>query len=124
MSNYESANVRNTMSQTSLGSAAVAWIIGGVGTCCLTFIPFVSWASLCTGGLFLIGNIVSAVTGYMARQQIQKEGGSKQDEQWANIGMILGIVGAVLGIGLVCFAFGLTLFSFSEINSGLVTPVP
>jgi hypothetical protein len=48
--------------------------------------------------------------------------------------MILGIVGTILGIGLVCLSVasiaGLALLGpdignvFSEINSGLVTPVP
>ena len=135
MSNYESAHVaRNQMSTVSLGAAAVAWIVGGIGTCCLSILPIIPFGSLCTGGIFLIGNIVALVAGYMGRQQIQKEGGSKQDEQWAKIGMILGIVGTILGIGLVCLSVftiaGLTLLGpdignvFSEINSGLGTPVP
>jgi hypothetical protein len=85
----------------------------------------------------LIGNIVVAVTGFMARRQIKEEGGSKEDEQWANVGMILGVIGTFLGIGLICLLVlslagfaGLTLLSpevgnvFSEINRELTTPVP
>ena len=135
MSNYQSAHTsRNTMAQTSIGAAAVAWILGGIGTCCLTFVPFIGIASYCTGAIFLIGNVVAGVTGFMGRRQIQEEGGSKEDEQWASIGMILGIIGAVLGLAWLCFAvFGvlsLTLLGpnignvFSEINNGLTTPVP
>jgi hypothetical protein len=70
----------------------------------------------------------------LARRQIQEVGGSKEDEQWANFGMILGIIGTILGLGLVCLAifsvFSLALLGpniggvFSEINRGLITPVP
>jgi hypothetical protein len=134
MSQYQSAHPsRNTMAQTSLGSAAVAWIVGGLGTCCLTFIPFISIASFCTGALFLLGNGLALVTGFLGRRQIKEEGGSKEDEQWATIGMILGGVGSVFGVGFLC----LTLFGslallgpqigdvFSEINRGLeATPIP
>lgn len=134
MSNLQSAHTeRNTMATTSIGSAAVAWLVGGIGTCCMLVLP-IPFGTLCTGGIFLIGNIVALVTGYMGRQQIQQEGGSVQDEQWANIGMILGIVGTIVGLGLVCLSVasiaGLALLGpglgdvFSEINSGLVTPVP
>jgi uncharacterized membrane protein YfcA len=101
----------------------------------LFFIPFLNVATYCTGPVFLIGNIVAAVTGYMARREIQEKGGSKEDEQWAMIGMVLGIIGTILGIGLVCLSvfsiFGLALLGpeignvFSEINRGLeLTPVP
>lgn len=128
MSNYQSANpTRNRMAVTSIGAAAVAWILGGIGSCCLFIIPF---AIYCTGPVFLIGNIVAAVSGFMARRQVQEEGGSKQDEQWATVGLILGIIGTVLGIGALCLFLGLLLFSpnigdvFSEINRGLTTPVP
>lgn len=135
MSAYQSAHVkRNSMAQTSIGAAAVGWLLGGIGTCCLFFIPFLSVATYCTGPIFLIGNVVAAVTGFMARRQIQELGGSKEDEQWANVGMILGIIGTILGIGLVCLLFfsivGLSLLGpdigevFSEINRGLTTPVP
>jgi purine-cytosine permease-like protein len=122
------------MSVTSIGAAAVGWLLGGIGTCCLFFIPFLSVGTYCTGPIFLIGNLVAAVTGYMARKQIKETGGSKEDEQWATIGMILGIIGSILGIGLVCLAVssiaGLALLGpgigdvFSEINRGLTTPVP
>jgi len=136
MSTYQSAHVsRNSMAKTSIGAAAVAWLLGGIGTCCLFFIPFLNVATYCTGPVFLIGNIVAAVTGYMARREIQEKGGSKEDEQWAMIGMVLGIIGTILGIGLVCLSvfsiFGLALLGpeignvFSEINRGLeLTPVP
>jgi hypothetical protein len=135
MSSYQSAHVtRNNKAVTSLGAAAVGWLLGGVGTCCLFFIPFISTATYCTGPIFLIANIVAAVTGYMARKQIREEGGSKQDEQWATIGLVLGIIGTVLGIGLVCLLLtsilSLSLLGpdignvFSEINRGLITPVP
>jgi uncharacterized protein YqgC (DUF456 family) len=78
---------------------------------------------------------VAAVAGYMGRKQVQEQGGSKEDEQWATIGMILGLIGSVLGIGLVCLAVfsiaGLALLGpdiggvFSEINRGLgATPIP
>ncbi|MFZ0544263.1 MAG: hypothetical protein WAM60_02410 [Candidatus Promineifilaceae bacterium] len=134
MSNYQSAHVsRNSMAMTSIGSAAVGWLLGGLGSCCLFFVlPF---GAACTGGIFLIANIVAAVTGFMARRQIQESGGSKQDEQWAMIGMILGIIGTILGIGFVCLIvssiFGLSLLGpdignvFSQINQDLaLTPVP
>ncbi len=135
MRSYQSAHTsRNTMAQTSIGSAAVAWLLGGLGTCCLTFIPFINIASYCTGAIFLIGNVVAAVSGFMGRRQIQEEGGSKEDEQWANIGMIVGMIGTILGLGFVCLAvfsiLGLTLLGpnvgnvFSEINNGLTTPGP
>jgi 4-hydroxybenzoate polyprenyltransferase len=125
------------MAKTSIGAAAVAWLLGGIGTCCLFFLPILSLGTYCTGPIFLIGNIVAAVTGFMARRQIKEEGGSKEDEQWANVGMILGVIGTFLGIGLICLLVlslagfaGLTLLSpevgnvFSEINRELTTPVP
>ena len=138
MSTYQSAHVtRNRMATTSLGAAAVAWLLGGIGTCCLWFIPFINVLAYCTGPLFLIGNIVAAVTGYMGRREIKEKGGSKEDEQWATIGMILGIVGSIIGIGMICLVVlgilgitGLSLLgpeigdTFSEINRGLGTPVP
>ena len=135
MSAYPSATKsRNNMAVTSIGSAAVAWLVGGIGTCCLSIIPFISVLTLCTGPLFLIGNIVAIVTGYMGRQQVREQGGSKEDEQWATIGLVLGVIGTVLGLGAICFFFfsvsGLALFGpqignvFSEINQGLGTPQP
>lgn len=130
MSTYQSAHVsRNNMAQISVGAAAVGWLLGGIGSCCVFF--FVPFGIYCTGAIFLLGNVVAAVTGFMARRQIQEQGGSTQDEQWANIGMILGIVGTILGIGGVCLSIaGLALLGpqigdiFTEINRGLVTPVP
>jgi hypothetical protein len=134
MSSYQSAHVsRNNMARTSIGAAAVGWLLGGLGSCCLTFVfpP----GTYCTGPIFLVGSIVAAVAGYMGRKQIKEQGGSKEDEQWATIGMILGLIGSVLGIGLVCLTVfgiaGLALLGpdiggvFSEINRGLgATPIP
>jgi len=134
MSAYESAHVsRNSMARTSVGAAAVAWILGGIGTCCLFFVFPVG--AYCTGPIFLIGSIIAAVTGFMGRKQIQEEGGSKEDEQWATVGMILGIIGSVLAIGFLCLAvFGFASLAllgpdiggvFSEINRELgATPIP
>lgn len=134
MSTYESAHMtRNQNARISVGSAAVAWIVGGIGSCCLTFVFPV--ATYCTGPIFLIGSLAAAVTGYMGRKQIQQEGGSKEDEQWATIGMILGIIGSVLAIGFLCFVvFGIASLAllgpdiggvFSEINRELgATPIP
>lgn len=134
MSSYQSAHVsRNNMSRTSIGAAAVAWLLGGLGSCCLFFVFPVG--TYCTGPIFLIGSIVAAIAGYMGRKQVQEQGGSKEDEQWATIGMILGLIGSVLGLGLVCLAVfgiaGLALLGpdignvFSEINRELgATPIP
>ncbi|NIW49970.1 MAG: hypothetical protein GWN30_35905 [Gammaproteobacteria bacterium] len=134
MSSYQSAHVsRNNMARTSIGAAAVGWLLGGLGSCCLFFV--FSRGTYCTGPIFLIGSMVAAIAGYMGRKQIQEQGGSKEDEQWATIGMILGLIGSVLGIGLVCLAVfsiaGLALLGpeiggvFSEINRGLgATPIP
>lgn len=71
-------------------------------------------ASLCVGcvGIFsFLAGIAAAVMGYLSKKQIDERGGRDGDRKMANIGMILGIVGAVLSI--ITFLIGLLLVGFS-----------
>jgi predicted anti-sigma-YlaC factor YlaD len=129
---YSPGGVKNnTMAVTSVVSAIIAWAVG-VLVGCLLFFVFTP-LTLCTGLVFLLGNLVAVITGYMARDQIRKsqEGGAGM----AQTGLILGMSGLGLSLLLVCFFFiagagGLALMGpqignvFSQINSDLSTPVP
>lgn len=111
MSEMNTAVPNNQMATISIVSAAVAWILGGLGSCALTFLfPPVA---LCTGGVFLIGSIVAVVTGHMGRKQIKESGGNEGGDSLALYGLILGWIGIVINFLILCLAimavFGLTL---------------
>ncbi|MCB9421016.1 MAG: DUF4190 domain-containing protein [Ardenticatenaceae bacterium] len=122
----------NQMAVISIVSAAVAWVLGGLGSCALTFVfPPVA---LCTGGLFLIGSIVAVVTGHMGRKQIKESSGMQGGDSLAMFGLILGWVGIAINLLILCLAlmaiFGLTLMGpeignvFSDIVRELETTTP
>jgi hypothetical protein len=111
MSEMNTAVPNNQMATISIVSAAIAWILGGLGSCALTFLfPPVA---LCTGGVFLIGSIVAVVTGHMGRKQIKESGGIEGGDSLALYGLILGWIGIAINLLILCLAimavFGLTL---------------
>ena len=118
MSEMNTAVPNNQMAVISIVAAAVSWILGGLGSCALTFMfpP----AALCTGGIFLIGSIVAVVTGHMGRKQIKESGGMQGGDSLAMFGLILGWVGIALNLIMFCLVilavFGLTLMG-PEIGS-------
>lgn len=111
MSESYTAVPNNQMAVVSIVSAAVAWVLGGLASCALTFVfpPVV----LCTGGIFLIGSIVAVVTGHMGRRQIKESGGLQGGDSMAMFGLILGWIGIALNLIMFCLVilgiFGLTL---------------
>lgn len=126
--NY-SAVPNNQMAVVSIVSAAVTWVLGGLGSCALTFLfpP----AAICTGILFLVGSIVAVVTGHMGRSQIKNSGGTQGGDGLALFGLVLGWIGIVINLLLFCLLiasiFGLTLLGpeignvFSDIVRELET---
>ena len=118
MSEMNTAVPNNQMAVISIVAAAVSWILGGLGSCALTFMfpP----AALCTGGIFLIGSIVAVVTGHMGRKQIEESDGMQGGDSLAMFGLILGWVGIALNLIMLCLVilavFGLTLMG-PEIGS-------
>ena len=118
MSEMNTAVPNNQMAVISIVAAAVSWILGGLGSCALTFMfpP----AALCTGGIFLIGSIVAVVTGHMGRKQIKESDGMQGGDSLAMFGLILGWVGIALNLIMLCLVilavFGLTLMG-PEIGS-------
>ena len=101
----------NQMAVISIVAAAITWIVGGLGSCALTFV--FAPAALCTGRIFLIGSIVAVVTGHMGRRQIKESGGMQGGDSLAMFGLILGWVGIALNLIMFCLVimavFGLTL---------------
>jgi hypothetical protein len=123
----------NTLALVSIVSAAVAWIVGALGSC--IFALFFPPVAGCTGLVFLIGSIVAVATGYMGRRQIRDSGDLEGGEDLAKFGIIAGWSGIGLGlIGFCCIIFsifgigGLTLLGpeigdvFSEIVRTMEAP--
>ncbi|HSH05980.1 MAG TPA: DUF4190 domain-containing protein [Anaerolineae bacterium] len=120
----------NQMALASLISALVAWGLGFLGGCVVSMVfpPL----GLCTGILFLGGNVAAVVTGHMARNQIKQSGG--EGGEMAMVGLVLGWIGlgfiALCILCLICFLFSLPLLGpeigsvFSEVIETLETPVP
>lgn len=129
MSDNYSAVPNNQMAVISIVAAAITWIVGGLGSCALTFV--FAPAALCTGGVFLIGSIVAVVTGHMGRRQIKESGGMQGGDSLAMFGLILGWAGIALNLIMFCLMimgiFGLTLLGpeignvFSDIVRELET---
>ena len=90
----------NKMAITSAISAGVAWVIGGLGTCAMTFV-FAPLA-ICTGIVFVIGDLAAMITGYLGRNQIRDSGGAQTGEGLAMTGLVLGGIGTVLTICIIC----------------------
>jgi hypothetical protein len=89
----------NTLAMASIVSAAVAWIVGALGSCIFTlFFPPVA---ACTGLVFLIGSVTAVATGYMGRSQIRDSGDLEGGADLAMFGIIAGWIG--LGFGLISF---------------------
>ncbi len=65
MTEMELEPTRNTMALVSVISAAVAWALGGLVSCAGALIPFIG---ICGGIVFLIGNVVGVVTGFLGRK--------------------------------------------------------
>jgi hypothetical protein len=123
----------NQMAVISAVLAAVAWVVGLLGSCILFFVFPV--ATFCTGAVFLITSLAAVITGYMARSQIKNSAGAEGGEGLAMFGLIGGAVAlvlAVLGLCLIPVATiaGLSLLGpdvgnvFSEIIRELETPIP
>jgi hypothetical protein len=122
----------NTMAMMSIGSAAAAWIVGGLGSCLLVlfFFPL----SFCTGAIFLGGNVIAVITGFMARNEIRDSGGTEKGAELATVGLIAGVLGALISLLLFCLGIlsflGLLAVApeigdiFSDIVRELETPVP
>jgi hypothetical protein len=110
MNENSTAVPNNQMALISIISAAVAWILGGLGSCAAILL---GPAALCTGAIFLIGSIVAVVTGHMGRKQIKESDGTQGGDSLAMFGLILGWVGIALNLIMFCLVimavFGLTL---------------
>ena len=118
----------NPLSIASLVSGVAAWIIGGLGSCLMTFVFFP--LAFCTAILFLGGNIAAAIMGHMARNQIRRSAGAQAGGGMALTGIVLGWSGvgisvlAVCGLILVAVLLGPAIGSvYSEIMLTL-TPQP
>jgi hypothetical protein len=90
----------NSMALTSVISGGVAWVIGGLGSCALTFL-FAPLA-ICTGIVFFIGSIVAVVTGHMGRKQINEGGGLQEGGNLAMAGLIMGYAGLAANVLMIC----------------------
>ena len=123
----------NSMALTSVISGGIAWVIGGLGSCALTFL--FAPLSLCTGIVFLVGSVVAVVTGHMGRKQIKESGNIQEGDSLALAGMIMGYAGLVVNLLMICLMvvgiFGLVAMGpeigdvFSEIIREIeLTPQP
>lgn len=92
----------NKMALTAAIAAGVAWIVGGLASCGLSFIPFVNFVTFCTWPIFIIGNIVAVVTGFIGRNQIQQSNGTEGGSGLAMTGIVLGAIGLGLLLLGVC----------------------
>jgi len=122
----------NQMALASIISAAIAWVVGALGTCALLFVfPFVL---PCTGLVFFIGSLVAVITGHAGRRQIRQSGSLQGGDSLALTGLVLGWIGLAMNLLLVCFlvlgVLGLVAYGpaignvFSDIVRELGTPVP
>ncbi|OGO45816.1 MAG: hypothetical protein A2W37_11680 [Chloroflexi bacterium RBG_16_63_12] len=131
MTDYNSSSASaqtNPLSIASLVSGVAAWVIGGLGSCLMTFVFFP--LAFCTAILFLGGNIAAAIMGHMARNQIRQNAGAQTGDGMALTGIVLGWGGvgisvlAVCGLILVAVLLGPAIGSvYSEIMLTL-TPQP
>ena len=131
MTDYNSSSASaqtNPLSIASLVSGVAAWVIGGLGSCLMTFVFFP--LAFCTAILFLGGNIAAAIMGHMARNQIRQNAGAQTGDGMALTGIVLGWGGvgisvlAVCGLILVAVLLGPAMGSvYSEIMLTL-TPQP
>ena len=87
----------NSLAMTSLISAVIAWVIGGLGSCVLSVVGL----SICTIPIFIIGSIVATVTGHMAQKQIAASGGAEGGSGMATTGLVLGWIGNGISILLI-----------------------
>lgn len=130
--NVQDFKQNNTMALTSVIAAAVAWLVGGLGSCGLFFL--FAPLSLCTGGIFLIGSVTAVVTGHIGRRQIRDGGGLEEGDNLAVIGLVLGYLGIAANVAMLCLmllgVLGLAAMGpeigdvFSEIIRELETPMP
>lgn len=122
----------NQMALASIISAAVAWVVGALGSCALLFaFPLVL---PCTGIVFFIGSLVAVITGHAGRRQIRQSGGLQGGDGLALTGLVLGWIGLAMNLLLVCLLvlgiFGLVAYgpAVGDVFSGIVrelgTPVP
>ena len=79
--------------------ALISLILGIVGVFGLPACCCGTWAA---GGWCLLLGAASAVTGYLARQQIAASAGQQGGAGLAQTGLILGIVEVVLGLIFLC----------------------
>jgi len=90
----------NRLSIASLVSGVAAWVIGGLGSCLMTFVFFP--LAFCTAILFLGGNIAAAIMGHMARNQIRQNAGAQTGDGMALTGIVLGWGGVGISVLAVC----------------------
>jgi len=95
MTEMEQGPTRNKMALVSVISAAVGWVLGGLSSCAGIILPPIG---ICGGIVFLIGNVVGVVTGYLGRKQIRESMGEQTGEGMGLTGLILGGLGTVLAI--------------------------
>lgn len=91
------------------------WLgIASVVLAVLTCVPCISVISCVEP----IVGIIAVVLGYLAKQEVETQGGTEDDRNKANQGMIMGIVGTVLFVGLfiVSLALGIGMGFLSEMG--------
>jgi uncharacterized protein DUF4190 len=103
MTNYNfspTSAPNNPLSIASLVSGVAAWVIGGLGSCLLSFL-FLPLA-FCTGILFLGGNLAAAIMGHLARNQIRQSAGAQTGDGMALAGIVLGWGGVAISVLAGC----------------------
>ena len=90
----------NPLSIASLVSGVAAWVIGGLGSCLMTFVFFP--LAFCTAILFLGGNIAAAIMGHIARNQIRRNAGAQTGDGMALAGIVLGWGGVGISVLAIC----------------------
>lgn len=98
-------NQNNPMAMGSLISSLVAWVIGGLGSCALTF--FFPPVAFCTWVIFLGGSVVAVIFGHMGRSQIKAGGNVQGGKGLATTGLALGWAGVAANVLIICLIVGL-----------------
>ena len=93
----------NTMSLISLITGIISVLTGILSLC--------AW---CLGGIPLLFGIAGAVTGYLAKKQIDESGGPQSSRKMASAGMILGLVG--IGLSLIFIVLGIIYSGFIALS--------
>jgi hypothetical protein len=103
MTDYNSPSASaqtNPLSIASLVAGVATWVVGGLGSCLMSFL-FLPLA-LCTAILFLVGNLAAAIMGHLARNQIRQSAGAQTGNGMALAGIVLGWGGVGISVLAVC----------------------